>query len=71
MDRVTERQAQAERFIREYHDTRGYAPSFRDVASWLGISINAALGHLTALRKKGRVDWAPGIRRSLRVVNKR
>ena len=67
---ITSRQGDVEQFIRDYHETKGYGPSVRDVAAWLGISVNGAAGHLKALRGKGRITWDEGIARSMRVVDK-
>jgi len=67
---LTSRQKEAEQFIRDYHETHGYAPSVRDVAAWLRISANGAVCHLSALKRKGRILWTPHVARSLRVVDK-
>jgi repressor LexA len=67
---ITSRQGEVERFIRDYHKTKGYGPSVRDVAAWMGISVNGASGHLKALRGKGRITWDEKTPRSLRIVDK-
>lgn len=65
---LTTRQATVEQFVREYHETRGYSPSVRDVAAWLGISAMGAMGHLRALKRKGRILWDQHTPRSIRLV---
>ena len=68
--RLTGQQAKVERFIREYQDVHGYAPSVRDIASWFGWSPNGALCHLRALERKGRIRRDAGVARSWRLLDK-
>ncbi len=51
---LTERQAIVFDFIRAYRQERGYAPSYREIMTKLGIrSTNGVADHLRALRRKG------------------
>lgn len=63
---LTRRQEQAEQYVREVHQVRGYGPSVREVASWLGVSSTTAYRHIRALEGKGRVTHDPGTAHSLR-----
>ncbi|MET0702480.1 MAG: hypothetical protein ABWY93_22725 [Mycobacterium sp.] len=50
------RQRQVLRYLLEYHDQHGYAPSARQVADQLGLaSTSGAIHHLRGLQKAGWV----------------
>ncbi|MDP3685238.1 MAG: transcriptional repressor LexA [bacterium] len=52
--RLTKRQAEALRFIREYVATHEYAPSYQEIADGLGRSSKATVfAHVRALQEKG------------------
>lgn len=56
-------------FIAEFWADHGYAPSLRDVAEAVGErSVSPVFFHLRLLAAAGRVAYAPGKSRSLRVV---
>lgn len=44
----------------------GRRPSVREVAHVLDVNLSTAHGHLSRLRRKGLVTWAPGQQRTLR-----
>lgn len=51
---VTARQARVWLFIHEHRESKGYAPSMREVAAALGfVSTNAVSDHMKALERKG------------------
>lgn len=54
--------------IRAYQQTCGYAPSVRDLAAALSMSMGALTHHLKRMKAAGLVAWEPGKARSLRVV---
>lgn len=57
-------------FISDHLYERGYAPSVREVAKFMGYS-SASSAHLALrrLRSKGLVDWEERQPRTLRVVD--
>lgn len=68
---LTRRQAQILRFIREYLDAFGYAPSVREIAERLRItSTNGVNDHLLALERKGWVERTPRTARGLRLLRR-
>jgi len=69
MIRLTQRQEDVVRFVRDYVAERHYSPSVRDVAKWFGISPNAAWCHVKAIEAKGVMAHSPGIPRSLRLLD--
>lgn len=65
---LTQKQERVLSFIKTYRDSIGYPPSSRDIATELGVTQTAAMNHLRALRKKGRVKTTPGVPRSIVVL---
>lgn len=56
-------------FLRSYIGEHGYAPSVRDICEGTGLtSTSTVYNHLVALRQQGRVQWAEGKSRTLRLV---
>lgn len=69
MSDLTDRQDSIYRFLHSYTAEKGYTPSMRDVANFLGgVSTNAVEGHYKALEAKGYITRTPRIARSLRLV---
>jgi repressor LexA len=68
MKGLSPRQAEIYEFIKAYRAEHGYAPTFRDVASGVGLYLTTVIAHLKALKNKGFVTWNEGIARSLRVI---
>jgi repressor LexA len=64
----TPRQAQVLDYIRRYRLDHEMAPSVREIASFLGVAVNAAQCHLNALEAAGAIRRVPGIPRSIRVI---
>lgn len=53
LDRLTKKQADVLRFIREYMAAHAYAPSYREIASGLGVSSPATVfEHIQSLKAK-------------------
>lgn len=70
MKNLTERQLEIVRFIEQYFDENGYAPSLRDIGGKFGFSAKAAYDHLRALEKKGVVKTANNLPRGLALVKR-
>jgi repressor LexA len=52
-----------------YTATRRYSPSLRELAAILGISPSATCARLKRIRRKGLVDWADGMERTLHLTD--
>ena len=66
--KLTQKQANVLGYIKTYINSKEYGPNTTEIAKYLGVFPNAALGHLQALRKKGAVTWSEGKQRSVRPV---
>lgn len=56
-------------FITNYINSRGFAPSTREMAEGMGMkSVQGIHRYLTQLREDGKVDWEPTKARTLRVI---
>jgi repressor LexA len=66
--KLTERQAEILRLVRELTEVSGYPPTRAEIAERMGFrSVNAAEQHLRALEKKGAIDIEAGASRGIRV----
>jgi SOS-response transcriptional repressor LexA len=65
----TPRQLEVMRLISTSRKTNGYPPTIRELVDALAVkSTNAVVCHLSALSKKGLVQWSPGKGRTLTVT---
>lgn len=55
MKATTTRQQELLQFIRSTVEATGKAPSYRAMAAHLGVSTNAAVGHVESLERKGLI----------------
>lgn len=63
MTDLTDRQGQALNVIVTLVEQRGYPPSVREIAEYLGLSsATTAWAHVQALVKKGYLEVGPGPR---------
>jgi repressor LexA len=68
-EKLTERQSEILRLIRELTEVSGYPPTRAEIAERMGFrSVNAAEQHLRALEKKGAIEISSGASRGIRVV---
>jgi SOS-response transcriptional repressor LexA len=65
---LSSRQQAVYDFIGQYHIEQGIAPSFRDIADSLQISLTAVRTYIEILKTKGYIAQKEGIRRSLRIL---
>lgn len=65
---LTPRQQDVLDWIVGFIDGHDYGPTVREVAHHYGWTINGAMCHLKALRRKGRITWIDGQSRTIRVV---
>jgi len=66
--KLTERQSEILKLIRELTEVSGYPPTRAEIAQRMGFrSVNAAEQHLRALEKKGAIEIAEGASRGIRV----
>jgi repressor LexA len=67
-DKLTERQRDVYKFIREKIRGRGYGPTVREIAARFGIqSPNGVVCHLKALEKKGLITREPNMSRAIQL----
>ena len=52
-------------FVRRYHGAHGYAPSMREIATDLGLSVSNAHRYVRRLKDMGRLTYTEGIARSI------
>jgi repressor LexA len=72
MDRLTPRQEEILRWVREFLEREGFPPTRAEIARGLGFaSANAAEEHLRALARKGAVEILPGASRGIRLAARR
>ncbi len=68
---LTDRQRQILDLIRISLRDRHYAPTVREIQEATGIANpNGVHCHLRALRKKGLIEWVPGVNRTLQPTRK-
>lgn len=69
MEQGRQTRARIVKFLVEYHEKNGVAPSLKEIASGVGLSShNAVRNHLLALKADGKVTWVEGRYRTVRVV---
>lgn len=67
---LTERQKEILAYVRSYARKRNNWPSFRDIQAHFGFrSLNAVMGHLRALERKGAITRMPSQARTFRLRN--
>lgn len=68
MQKLTERQEEVLKLIKDYIGETGYPPTRAEIAEELGFrSANAAEEHLRALARKGAIEMVPGASRGIRL----
>lgn len=68
--RLTARQKQILEAIDYHKEQKGYPPTAREITRMVGLaSVSTVHVHLTVLRNKGAVEWAPGLPRTLRITS--
>jgi len=71
MDRLTPRQEEILRWIREFQEKTGFPPTRAEIARGLGFrSANAAEDHVKALARKGVLELRPGASRGIRLADR-
>lgn len=70
IDELPARQKDVIRLIAELTAENGYPPTLAELAKALGLRNRMTVHqHVVALKKKGLVQWEPGLNRSLRLLN--
>ena len=68
--KLTKKQALVYNFIKEFVAEHGYSPSYRDIASGIGLSSPASVAeHVDHLIALGALRKVPGTARSLEVID--
>lgn len=57
-------------YIRSYLSENGYPPSYREIASAIGVkSTRSVVRYLIQLKDEGKVDWSPSGHRTLHLMD--
>jgi SOS-response transcriptional repressor LexA len=68
-DKLTKKQSKMLEAINAYINRKGYAPSYRELATIVNLlSASTVKGHLERLKEKGYITWESGQPRTLRVL---
>ena len=70
MSTLTGRQMVVLKSVRSYIEENGFPPAMLDIASELGINVNAVQDHLRAIEKKGFITRVPSVSRGLGITEK-
>jgi repressor LexA len=65
---LTPRQAEVYVHLTQCFANRGYPPSVRELAKFLGVSSTCAAEFLIALERKGFISREPGVARGIRLL---
>lgn len=69
--RVSETRERILKFIRDFIDDRGYAPTVRDIVKGCGLSSTAVVQHhLNTLEEQGRIRRDPEVFRSIQLADR-
>ena len=68
--KLTKKQLAVLDYLREFTETNGYSPSYREIMSGLGLSsVSAVAEHIDNLVEKGVLEKTPGKERSLTILD--
>lgn len=67
---ITKRQQEILTFIKDYHKSNGFSPSYNDIAKFFGITPPTAFNHVSALERNNMVTVVRGERRSIMPVKR-
>lgn len=71
MKEITQKQAEILNFIIKFkEDNDGMVPTYREIGANQKITIKGVSDHLSALKKKGYIDWISNSGRSLKILKK-
>lgn len=65
---LTKRQAEILSFVRAKVESQHFPPSFREICSHFGFTLNAVTGHFAALEKKGYIERHRGKSRAITIL---
>jgi len=65
MTHLSQKQVDTLQAITAYHKNHGFAPTVRELALHLGVSVHTADFHLRALTRKGAIQRTHGIARGI------
>ncbi len=67
MKRLTEKQQQILKFVMEFENTEGMAPTVYELADYFGVKTSTIFAHLLALQRKGKISRTSKAR-SLKII---
>lgn len=65
---MTDKQRETLVFIMSYQSEHGYPPSRIDLAKHFNIAVNAIVGRLSGLERKGHIAIDKGVSRGIRIL---
>lgn len=66
---MTPKEKEVLQALKDYIEKYGYAPSFRELGTIMGISSSATISHhLVNLKKKGYIDYANKKSRTIKIL---
>jgi SOS-response transcriptional repressor LexA len=68
MKGLTARQREIMEYIIAYRDTNNISPTFREIAEYFDISLQAVQNIVERIRKKGLLMWENGKARTIKQV---
>ena len=67
--KLTTRQGEILLWIQKFTLEEGYSPTLQEIANGFGFGINAAVDHLGALKRHGRVKWVENKARTITIID--
>ena len=67
MKKLTKRQQEIFDFIKGFIQKHGWAPTHREIAKHFGFTVVAAYNTVHAIRRKGFIDFAENMPRSIKI----
>lgn len=68
MEGLPIRQSQVYEYIKEFRETYGYSPTYREIGDKLEMSLTTVAEHITTLTRKGYIRMLYSTGRTLSVV---
>jgi SOS-response transcriptional repressor LexA len=55
--------------IKDYREKNGFSITVREIGDRVGLNAATVHKHLEVLKKQGKIDWNPAMRRTIRVLD--
>jgi len=67
---LTKLQSELLEILKAFISDQGYAPTFKELADAKGVTTTAIFEMMTAMKKKGAVDWKASQARTFKIIDK-